>query len=86
MTTAVYPYVRVLIRQQMGAIRLPFQDKRFDIYSELYPDLFAAGVDINGISDLSTMLQEVPAYWQGWPNWYEKYIGDPSDPDDLAEI
>jgi dipeptidyl aminopeptidase/acylaminoacyl peptidase len=50
------------------------------------PDLFAAGVDINGISDLSTMLQEVPAYWQGWPNWYEKYIGDPYDPDDLAEI
>lgn len=50
------------------------------------PDLFAAGIDINGISDFSTMLQEVPVYWQGWPNWYEKYIGDPSDPDDLAEI
>ena len=50
------------------------------------PDLFAAGVDINGISDISTMLQEVPAYWQGWPNWYLKYIGDPEDPEDLAEI
>ncbi len=50
------------------------------------PDLFAAGIDINGISDISTMLQEVPAYWQGWPHWYKKYIGDPSDPEDLAEI
>lgn len=50
------------------------------------PDLFAAGIDINGISDISTMLQEVPAYWQGWPDWYRKYIGDPSDPEMLAEI
>jgi len=50
------------------------------------PDLFAAGIDINGISDISTMLQEVPVYWTGWPHWYHKYIGDPDDPDDLAEI
>lgn len=50
------------------------------------PDLFAAGVNINGISDISTMLQEVPAYWQGWPDWYRKYIGDPSDPAMLAQI
>lgn len=50
------------------------------------PDLFAAGVDINGISDISTMLQEVPVYWRGWPDWYIKYIGDPDDPTQLAEI
>lgn len=50
------------------------------------PDLFVAGININGISDISTMLQEVPAYWQGWPNWYLKYIGDPEKPEDLAEI
>lgn len=50
------------------------------------PDLFAAGIDINGISDISTMLQEVPVYWQGWPTWYLKYIGDPENPEDLAEI
>ncbi|MEM7270872.1 MAG: prolyl oligopeptidase family serine peptidase, partial [Pseudomonadota bacterium] len=42
--------------------------------------------DINGISDISTMLQEVPVYWRGWPHWYQKYIGDPDDPDQLAEI
>ena len=50
------------------------------------PDLFAAGVSINGISDISTMLQEVPVYWTGWPDWYRKYIGDPGDPEDLADI
>ena len=50
------------------------------------PDLFAAGIDINGISDISTMLEEVPVYWRGWPHWYKKYIGDPNDPDQLKEI
>lgn len=50
------------------------------------PDLFAAGVDINGISDLTTMLQDVPVYWRGWPDWYRKYIGDPSDAVQLEDI
>lgn len=50
------------------------------------PDLFAAGVDINGISDLTTMLQEVPVYWRGWPDWYRKYIGDPDDAAQLEDI
>jgi len=50
------------------------------------PDLFAAGVDINGISDLTTMLQEVPVYWRGWPDWYRKYIGDPEDAAQLEDI
>ena len=50
------------------------------------PDLFAAGVNINGVSDLSTMLREVPVYWTGWPDWYRKYLGDPENPDEFAEI
>ena len=50
------------------------------------PDLFAAGVSINGVSDISTMLQEVPVYWTGWPDWYRKYIGDPDDPEDVEDI
>ncbi|MCR9137100.1 MAG: S9 family peptidase [Alphaproteobacteria bacterium] len=50
------------------------------------PELFAAGVDINGISDLTTMLQEVPVYWRGWPDWYRKYIGDPDDATQLEDI
>ncbi len=50
------------------------------------PELFAVGIDINGISDISTMLHEVPVYWTGWPHWYLKYIGDPEDPAQLADI
>ena len=50
------------------------------------PALFAAGVSINGVSDLSTMLDEVPPYWTGWPAWYRKYLGDPSKPNELADI
>jgi len=50
------------------------------------PDLFAAGVSINGVSDLSTMLDEVPVYWVGWPDWLRKYMADPDTPEGLAEI
>lgn len=50
------------------------------------PDLFAAGVDINGISDLTTLLKETPVYWRGWPDWYRKYIGDPNDAAQMEEI
>ncbi len=50
------------------------------------PDLYAAGININGISDIASMLQEVPVYWRGWPDWYRKYIGDPENPEDMKEI
>ncbi|MEM9580727.1 MAG: S9 family peptidase [Pseudomonadota bacterium] len=47
------------------------------------PGLFAAGVSINGVSDISTMIGEVPVYWTGWPDWVRKYLGDPDNEDDL---
>jgi len=50
------------------------------------PELYAAGIDINGISDILSMLQEVPVYWRGWPDWYRKYIGNPDNPADKKEI
>ena len=50
------------------------------------PDLYAAGIDINGISDIVSMLQEVPVYWRGWSDWYRKYIGNPDDPVVRKEI
>ena len=50
------------------------------------PDLFVAGVNINGVTDIAALAEEAPVYWTGWPPWYRKYIGDLSDPDDLAEI
>ncbi len=50
------------------------------------PDLYAAGIDINGISDILSMLQEVPVYWRGWPDWYRKYIGNPDNAEDKKNI
>ena len=40
-------------------------------------DLFAAGISINGVADLSTMLEEVPDYWHGWREWLVEFVGNP---------
>ena len=50
------------------------------------PDLYAAGIDINGISDLVSMRSEIPAYWQGWDFWYDKNLGDVNDPESRKNI
>lgn len=52
------------------------------------PELYAAGININGVSDLVSFRSEIPPYWQGFDFWYEKYVGDvnsPTDRDDIAE-
>ena len=51
-----------------------------------HPDMYAAGIDINGISDIVSMLKEVPVYWRGWPDWYRKYIGNPENIEEKKEI
>jgi len=50
------------------------------------PDLYAAGIDVNGLSDLASFRNEIPPYWRGWDFWYDKNLGDPNDPEDLKEI
>lgn len=50
------------------------------------PELFAAGVNINGISDLTTLLDESPVYWTDSPDFYRTYIGNQEDPDEMARI
>ncbi len=50
------------------------------------PDLYAAGIDVNGISDLVSMRSEIPPYWRGWDFWYDKNLGDANDPKDAAKI
>ena len=45
------------------------------------PELYAAGIDVNGISDLVSMRSEIPPYWQGWDFWYDKNVGNPKDPE-----
>ncbi len=49
-------------------------------------DLFAAAVNINGITDLSTMLTEVPDYWRGWQEWLTEYGADPSTKEGLKYL
>lgn len=41
-------------------------------------DLFAAGISINGITDLKAMIAEVPEYWRSWSERMTDYIGDPN--------
>ena len=50
------------------------------------PQLYAAGVSINGISDLREFYKEIPPYWQGGRWWFHDYVGDPDDPKAHADI
>jgi dipeptidyl aminopeptidase/acylaminoacyl peptidase len=50
------------------------------------PDVFACGVDLIGPSNLVTFLESVPEYWKPWMPYWFKYVGDPRDPRDRAEM
>lgn len=50
------------------------------------PDVFACGVDVVGMSNLVTLIKNVPAYWKhGMPFWY-KYVGNPDNPEDKKDM
>ncbi|MEM9531080.1 MAG: S9 family peptidase [Pseudomonadota bacterium] len=51
------------------------------------PDAFACGVDIVGPSSLVTLIESFPEYWKPFleGSWF-KYVGDPTDPDDRADM
>lgn len=51
------------------------------------PDVFAAAVDIVGISDLANFMRTQPEFVRPAlvNNWY-RYVGDPADPDQLADM
>jgi dipeptidyl aminopeptidase/acylaminoacyl peptidase len=44
------------------------------------PDRFACGVDIVGPSNLATLLQTIPAYWEAGRVQFYKRMGDPNTP------
>jgi dipeptidyl aminopeptidase/acylaminoacyl peptidase len=48
------------------------------------PEIFACGVDIVGLSDLTT--QKGPAYGELGRYWWERYFGDPDIPADLEKM
>jgi dipeptidyl aminopeptidase/acylaminoacyl peptidase len=51
------------------------------------PDYFAAAVDYVGISSLANFMRTLPEFVKPTMinNWYH-YVGDPTDPDDLADM
>lgn len=50
------------------------------------PDLFAAGINVVGVSDLATAFRTAPAYWKNGLARWQEYVGHLSDPADLAEM
>ncbi|MDJ0614887.1 MAG: prolyl oligopeptidase family serine peptidase [Rhizobiaceae bacterium] len=51
-------------------------------------DLFAAGININGVADLSTMHLEVPktVSWDLWKEWLKEYGADPETSEGQAYL
>ena len=47
------------------------------------PDEFACGVDIVGPSNLNTLLQTIPPYWEAVKQQFYKRMGDPTTPEGL---
>ncbi|MEM6640628.1 MAG: S9 family peptidase [Pseudomonadota bacterium] len=50
------------------------------------PETFACGVDIVGPSNLETLLNSIPPYWESFRRVLEKRVGDPNTEDGLATL
>ncbi len=50
------------------------------------PTAFACGVDIVGPSNLNTLLEAIPAYWESGRNQMYRRMGDPRTPDGQAVL
>jgi dipeptidyl aminopeptidase/acylaminoacyl peptidase len=50
------------------------------------PDVYAAGVSIVGPSNLITLLDSIPPYWEAIRNLFFKRMGDPSTPEGKAQL
>ena len=45
------------------------------------PGKFACGIDFVGPSDLARFMETVPPYWEMGKTWWERFVGDPSRPE-----
>jgi dipeptidyl aminopeptidase/acylaminoacyl peptidase len=50
------------------------------------PDLYAAGVDIVGPSNIITLLNSIPPYWKPVQKMFAVRVGDLNDPADVARM
>jgi dipeptidyl aminopeptidase/acylaminoacyl peptidase len=50
------------------------------------PDLYAAGVSIVGPSNLITLLESIPPYWESIRKIFTERMGDPTTPEGRAQL
>jgi len=50
------------------------------------PDVYAAGVSLVGPSNLLTLLNSIPPYWEAQRTMLYERVGDPSDPEDRERL
>jgi dipeptidyl aminopeptidase/acylaminoacyl peptidase len=50
------------------------------------PDLYAAGVSLVGPSNLLTLLEAIPPYWEAARTTFHERMGDPSTPEGRARL
>ncbi len=50
------------------------------------PDLYAAGVDYVGVSNIITLLKSIPPYWESMRSFFNEHVGDPDDPEDTKRM
>ncbi len=50
------------------------------------PEVYAAGVSLVGPSNLLTLLESIPPYWEAMRTMLHERVGDPSDPADRARL
>jgi dipeptidyl aminopeptidase/acylaminoacyl peptidase len=48
------------------------------------PERFACGIDMVGMSDLASLIDNAPPYWELGKPWWMKYVGNPADPKERA--
>jgi dipeptidyl aminopeptidase/acylaminoacyl peptidase len=50
------------------------------------PDLYAAGIDYVGPSNIVTLLNSIPPYWAVLKTMFNERVGDPSKPEDAERL
>ena len=50
------------------------------------PDIYAAGVSYVGPSNIFTLLESIPPYWESFLNQMKKRVGDPEDPQQVERL
>lgn len=50
------------------------------------PDLYAAGVSIVGPSNLNTLLESIPPYWEAGRKMFHMRMGDPTTPEGKKQL